>query len=65
MTDRHIECDIMTSLRHHQALETWCSADAKDIRVLDAYMDCIQKQYKNVSNNLMGLLLSLFLWELP
>jgi hypothetical protein len=39
------------------------SADAEDIRVLHAYMDCIQKQYTNVSNNLVDFLFSLILWE--
>jgi hypothetical protein len=37
----------------------------EDIRVMDAYTDRIQKQYKNVSNTLVGPLLSLVLWELP
>jgi hypothetical protein len=55
---------LMTSATS-ASIRDQCSADAEDIRVLDAYTDRIQKQYKNVSNNLMGPLLSLVLWELP
>jgi hypothetical protein len=54
----------MSGTQTSSSIRDWCSADAEDIRVLETYMDCIQKQYKNVSNNLIDLLLSLILWGL-
>jgi hypothetical protein len=61
----NLEMKALSSFEMSMGVETsssisvWCSADTEDIRVLDAYTDCMQKQYINVSNKMIDLLVGL------
>ena len=59
----HMVDDIMSGTQVALGIRGCKSKELQDIRVLDSYMDHIQKQYTNVSNKKMGLIMGLFYGE--